>query len=209
MSFHIESVVLGMVGTNCYLLINDGTKETVIFDPGDEGERVAAYLSRENLKPAAILLTHGHFDHIMGVETLCAAFDLPVYIHEEEAGVMEDPALNACGMIGANVKVKADHLVKDGEVLNLAGADIRVLFTPGHTRGGVSYYVEEIKAVFCGDTLFEGSVGRTDLPTGSMSVLIRSIKEKLFTLPDDVQVLPGHGGATTIGWEKKNNPFVC
>ena len=208
MKFEMQSMVLGMVGTNCYLLINTQTRETVIFDPGDEGERIARYMEREGLKPAAILLTHGHFDHIMGVPALVSKYGLPVYVHKEEAALMADPAQNACAMIGASVSLKADRLIKDNDVLTLAGAAIRVLYTPGHTKGGVSYYIEDIHAVVCGDTLFEGSVGRTDLPTGSMGTLIRSIREKLFVLDDDVTVLPGHGGQTTIGWEKQHNPFV-
>ncbi len=208
MNFEIQSMVLGMVGTNCYLLINKDTKETVIFDPGAQGDKIVRYLQREELIPKAILLTHGHFDHIMWIPPLKEAYDLPVYIHRQEEAVMESPQLNSCAMIGANVSYKADRLVEDGDVIREAGADIQVLFTPGHTQGGVSYYIEALHTVVCGDTLFEGSVGRTDLPTGSMGTLVRSIREKLFVLEDDVTVLPGHGGATTIGWEKKYNPFV-
>ena len=208
MNFEIQSMVLGMVGTNCYLLVNKDTKAAVIFDPGAEGDKIAGYLQREGLTPEAILLTHGHFDHVMGIPPLKEKYDLPVYIHRLEEDVLESPQLNACAMIGANVSLKADHLIEDGEELTIAGARIRVLFTPGHTKGGVSYYIEDLNAVICGDTLFEGSVGRTDLPTGSMGTLVRSIREKLFVLDDGVSVLPGHGGATTIGWEKKYNPFV-
>lgn len=208
MKFEMQSMVLGVVGTNCYLLINTETKETVIFDPGDDGERIGRYMEREGLKPVAILLTHGHFDHVMGVPALVEKYGLPVYIHEDEEEILRSPQLNACAMIGARISMTADHLLKDGQVLELAGTKIRVLHTPGHTKGGVSYYVEELHAVICGDTLFEGSVGRTDLPTGSMGTLVRSIREKLFVLDDDVTALPGHGGSTTIGWEKQHNPFV-
>ncbi len=208
MKFEIQSMVLGVVGTNCYLLINKDTKETVIFDPGDDGDRVSRYMQREGLVPQAILLTHGHFDHVMGVSALVDACGVPVYIHEDEEDVLESPQLNACSMIGANISLKADRFVKDGDVLELAGTKIRVLHTPGHTKGSVSYYIESLKMVICGDTLFEGSVGRTDLPTGSMGTLVRSIREKLFSLDDDVQALPGHGGQTQIGWEKQHNPFV-
>lgn len=208
MNLEMQSMVLGMVGTNCYILMNKDTNKAVIFDPGDDGERVARYLDREGMTPEAILLTHGHFDHIMGVPALVEHYHIPVYAHEQEHEILKSEALNACAMIGAHISLSADVLVKDGDVLTLAGVPIRVLFTPGHTRGGVSYYIEALHAVVCGDTLFEGSVGRTDLPTGSMGTLVRSIREKLFTLDDDVKALPGHGGETSIGWEKKYNPFI-
>lgn len=208
MNLEMQSMVLGMVGTNCYLLMNKDTNKAVIFDPGDDGERVARYLDREGMTPEAILLTHGHFDHIMGVPALVEHYHIPVYAHGQEQEILKSEALNACAMIGAHISLTADVAVKDGDVLILAGVPIQVLFTPGHTRGGVSYYIEALHAVVCGDTLFEGSVGRTDLPTGSMGTLVRSIREKLFILDDDVKALPGHGGETTIGWEKKYNPFI-
>lgn len=208
MKYQLQSMVLGMVGTNCYLLINNETKETVIFDPADDGKRIASYLEREELKPVAILLTHGHFDHIMGAPEVAEHFGIPVYAHKLEQEVLTSTQLNACAMIGKQFVMSADRLVSDGEVLNLAGTRIKVLHTPGHTQGGVSYFIEELNILVCGDTLFEGSVGRTDLPTGSMGTLVRSIREKLFVLDDEVTALPGHGGQTTIGWEKKHNPYV-
>lgn len=208
MNLEMQSMVLGMVGTNCYILMNKDTNKAVIFDPGDDGARVARYLDREGMTPEAILLTHGHFDHIMGVPALVEHYHIPVYAHEQEQEILKSEALNACAMIGAHISLSADVPVKDGDVLDLAGVSIRVLHTPGHTKGGVSYYIEALQAVICGDTLFEGSVGRTDLPTGSMGTLVRSIREKLFILDDDVKALPGHGGETTIGWEKKYNPFI-
>lgn len=208
MKYQLQSMVLGMVGTNCYLLINNETKETVIFDPADDGKRIASYLEREELKPVAILLTHGHFDHIMGAPEVAEHFGIPVYAHKLEQEVLTSAHLNACAMIGKQFVMGADRLVSDGDILNLAGTDIKVLHTPGHTQGGVSYFIEEMNVLVCGDTLFEGSVGRTDLPTGSMGTLVRSIREKLFVLDDEVTALPGHGGQTTIGWEKKHNPYV-
>lgn len=208
MNLEMQSMVLGMVGTNCYLLINKDMNEAVIFDPGDEGERIIRYLEREGVTPAAILLTHGHFDHIMGVPALVEHYHIPVYAHEQEQEILKSEALNACAMIGAHISLTADKPVKDGDVIEAAGVPILVLYTPGHTKGGVSYYIKALDAVVCGDTLFEGSVGRTDLPTGSMGTLVCSIREKLFVLDDSVKVLPGHGGETAIGWEKKYNPFL-
>ena len=204
----IEHYVVGVVGTNCYLAINEETKECLIIDPGDYAKMLAEKITEAGYKPVAILLTHGHFDHIMGVEGLRTQFDLPVYVHEEDAQMMEVPRLNACAMIGANVSVKADHTVKDGDILNLAGMEIHVLHTPGHTPGGVCYYFPKEEVLFSGDTLFCESVGRTDLPGGSMSALVRSIKEKVLKLPDLTIVYTGHGEPTKIGEEKRYNPFI-
>ena len=159
MNLEMQSMVLGMVGTNCYLLINKDMNEAVIFDPGDEGERIIRYLEREGVTPAAILLTHGHFDHIMGVPALVEHYHIPVYAHEQEQEILKSEALNACAMIGAHISLTADKPVKDGDVIEAAGVSILVLYTPGHTKGGVSYYIKALDAVVCGDTLFEGSVG--------------------------------------------------
>ena len=204
----IEHFIVGVVGTNCYFAVNEETKECLVIDPGDYAKMLAGKITEAGYKPVAILLTHGHFDHIMGVEGLRAQFDIPVYVHEEDAQMMEVPRLNACAMIGANVSVKADHTVKDGDILNLAGMEIHVLHTPGHTPGGVCYYFPKEEVLFSVDTLFCESVVRTDLPGGSMSALVRSIKEKVLKLPDLTIVYTGHGEPTKIGEEKRYNPFI-
>ena len=131
-----------------------------------------------------------------------------IYAAENEANVLQDMHLNLSQMFGIPCKVAADVLLKDGEVCTVENMSFQVITTPGHTEGSCSFYFEEDDCLISGDTLFEGSVGRTDFPTGSMSVLVRSIKQKLFKLPDATTVYPGHGGATTIGWEKSNNPFI-
>ena len=203
----IKSMTLGMVATNCYLIINKETKEALLIDPADNALRISNVIEENVCTLKAILLTHGHFDHIMALNELKKRYNVPVYAHEEEEDVLKQSSLNMSGMIGQIYTTQADIYVKDGEHLKLAGLDIIVLHTPGHTKGGVCYYLPEEKVLMSGDTLFHCSIGRTDFPTGSMSQLVRSVKEQLFVLPDDVQVYPGHDSVTSIGYEKQNNPF--
>jgi glyoxylase-like metal-dependent hydrolase (beta-lactamase superfamily II) len=204
----IEHYVVGLVGTNCYFAIHQDTKECLVIDPGDQGQMLAEKIKAVGLTPVAILLTHGHFDHIMGVETLRRMFSIPVYVHEDDADMLHTPEQNCGDMIGRTVSICADRMLKDGDTLELAGFEIQVLHTPGHTPGGVCYYFPQEGVVFSGDTLFCGSVGRTDLPGGSMSALVRSVREKVFSLPDLTLVYPGHGEPTKISTEKQNNPFL-
>lgn len=203
----IKSFLLGMVATNCYLIINKETNEVLIVDPADDALRISNAIEGGGWKPVAILLTHGHFDHIMAVNDLKKRYHLPVYAHKEEEDVLKQTALNMAGMIGQMYTVEADVYVSDGDHLKLAGLDIIVLHTPGHTKGSVCYYLPEEKALMSGDTLFHCSIGRTDFPTGSTLSLIRSVKEQLFVLPDDVKVYPGHDSVTSIGYERQYNPF--
>ena len=189
----VEQYVVGPVMTNCYLAVNEDTNEALIIDPGDEGRRLIEKIKEKNLTLAAVLLTHGHFDHAAAAAELAEAFQVPIYAHEKEKETLETPRINLCAMIGEPDAVyHADIYVKDNDVLQLAGFRIQVLYTPGHTVGGCCYYIEEEQAVFAGDTLFNGSVGRTDFPGGSASVLIRSIEEKLMPLPGQTKVYPGH-----------------
>ena len=153
-------------------------------------------------------MTHAHFDHVMGIDGWVKEFDIPVYLHEEEKQILEDPTLNLSGMFSSSYSYNQVNCLKDGEVLSIAGFDFQVIHTPGHTAGGCCYYEEAEKVLISGDTLFCQSVGRSDFPTGSMATLVRSIKEKLFELPEDVKVYPGHESSTSIGDEKKYNPFV-
>ena len=203
----IKSMTLGMVATNCYLIINKETKEALLIDPADNALRISNVIEENVCTLKAILLTHGHFDHIMALNELKKRYNVPVYAHEEEEDVLKQSSLNMSGMIGQIYTTQADIYVKDGEHLKLAGLDIIVLHTPGHTKGGVCYYLPEEKVLMSGDTLFHCSIGRTDFPTGSMSQLVRSVKEQLFVMPDDVQVYPGHDSVTSIGYEKQYNPF--
>lgn len=198
-----------MISTNCYVAHNEETKECLIIDPAVYSADIVSYIRSNNLIPQAILLTHGHFDHIMGIDGFLNEFPVPVYAHEKEAGLLNDAVLNASAEYGpAYVFQGADYL-KDGQEICLAGMDIQVIYTPGHTIGGCCYYFAAEGVLFSGDTLFYCSVGRSDFPTGSSSQLIRSVREKLLVLPEDTKVYPGHMAETTIGFEKKHNPFVA
>lgn len=208
MNINIKSMILGPVQTNCYFVINEDTKELVIIDPADSSQQIIGAIAQEQLKPVAILLTHGHFDHIMAMEDLKKQYSIPVYVTKADNTLMSDSEQNGAFMIGVGITAQGTDWVKDQQELVLGGMLFQVIETPGHTAGGVCYYMPQVKKLFSGDTLFEGSIGRTDLATGSYAELVRSVKEKLFLLEDDVDVLSGHGPATTIGYEKKYNPFM-
>ena len=162
----VRHLVVGAVATNCYIAENRKTKEALIIDPGDNAVRIEQIIKEDGVVPVAVLLTHGHFDHAMAAQEVAEQYGIKIYAHETEKETLETPQINLSGMIGRTLTFHADCYVKDGAILNLAGFEIRVLHTPGHTQGGVCYYIEEEKAVFSGDTLFCQSVGRTDFPTG-------------------------------------------
>ena len=204
----VERVILGMIQTNSWFAVNKETKEVIFIDPADGAEKIFEKVEKMGLKPAAILLTHGHFDHIGAVDKVRKQYGISCYAHETETEVLENPSYNCSARYGRGYTVQADHLLKDRQVLTLAGMEIHVLHTPGHTQGCVCYYFPEDGVLFAGDTLFQSSIGRTDLPTGSMSALVRSARRLLEKLPEETEVYPGHGGTTTIGWEKKYNPFL-
>ncbi len=210
----INHYVVGMVQTNCYIVINDESKECFIIDPGASGKQLAEKIKQDSLKPVAVLLTHGHFDHVAAAEDLAKEFDIKIYAHEAEAATLHDPQKNVSWMIGCKESYDADVFLKDEEVITLAGFAIKVLHTPGHTEGGCCYYVADENVVFTGDTLFAQSVGRTDFPGGSMSQIVRSIKEKILTLNEagnletDIMVYPGHNDPTTIETERMENPYL-
>lgn len=208
----IKRCVVGMISTNCYMVYHDGEekdeKPCVIIDPGDNAQYLARICQNEKLKPQAILLTHGHFDHIMAADELRRIFQVPICIGEKEQALLSDPDMNVSKLGGEQVTLTADRLLRDGESLDFLGEEWKVLFTPGHTGGGVCYYLEKQNMLFSGDTLFEQSVGRTDLPTGSAGAIVDSVVRVLFALPDQVMVYPGHGDETSIGYEKQHNPVA-
>ena len=207
--YKIDSRILGMVGTNCYLLCNMDIKECVLIDPADSQDEISRMIDESGCSLKGILLTHGHFDHIMAADAVRDKYDVKGYASCDEKNTLEQPHINLGEAYGLKLSVKADVWHKDGEILKLAGFDIEALHTPGHTEGGSCYYIREIGVLFSGDTLFCGSVGRTDFPGGSMSEIVRSIKEKLMVLPDDTKVYPGHGEGTSVGYERENNPFLA
>lgn len=204
----IKSLVVGDVQTNCYIVSAYDSGECVVIDPGDYADYILSEVEKNGYAVAAILLTHGHFDHILAVSDIREKTGCKVYAYEGERELLKEPKLNVSVAHRMVVSETADVYCSEGDIINEAGFSFEVIATPGHTIGSVCYYVKDEAVLFSGDTLFEMSVGRTDLPTGSTSTLIRSIKEKLFKLPDNVEVYPGHGPATGIGFEKKNNMFV-
>lgn len=205
----IAVMAVGPVQTNCYIVNRFNSKKAFVIDPGDEGEKIERYLEENELEPEAVLLTHGHFDHILGIPYLKEKYRIPVYAGEKEQELLEDDSKNCTNMIGLSYGIKPEYFLKDGRKIDIDEVNIQVLETPGHTAGGVCYYLPEEKLLFAGDTLFCGSIGRTDLPTGNEGRLIDSIKKKLLPLPDDVTVFTGHGEPTTIGYERKHNVFIC
>ena len=204
----IQNFVLGMVGTNCYLVVNEEEKQCILIDPAVYSGEIAEQIRREGLDLRAILLTHGHFDHIMGIDGFRKEFpEIPVYAHREEEALLKDASMNASLEFGRQYTFSGAAYAEDGDVLDLAGMQFQVIHTPGHTIGGCCYYLQEEKVLFSGDTLFQESIGRTDFPTGNGGQLMRSIREKLFILPEETAVYPGHMERTTIGDEKKYNPY--
>ena len=204
----VEKFVTGIISTNCYIVENEETKEAVFIDPAGFSKSMREYIKEEGLEMKAILLTHGHFDHIMGIDAILEQYDIPVYVHEDEEELIKNPVLNESNTYTNGYSFSGAQYLKDGQILKFAGYEFKVFHTPGHTSGGVCYYIESENTLFSGDTLFYSSVGRADFPTSSMSALIRSIREKLMMLPDETIVYPGHMSATTIGHERKHNPFI-
>ncbi|MFE8702484.1 MBL fold metallo-hydrolase [Cytobacillus sp. FJAT-54145] len=205
-----EQIPLGPLQTNCYILSNEN-KSCLIVDPGEEGKKLVNHLQQRKLKPQAIILTHAHFDHIGAVDHLREHYKLPVYIHEKEANWLMDPVLNGSQffMLGNSIKAKpAEHVFVKEDKMTIGDFTFEVFETPGHSPGSVSFYFEKEGVVVAGDALFQGSIGRTDLPGGNHNQLISSIHNKLLVLPEETLVLPGHGPTTTVVEEMDSNPFL-
>jgi Zn-dependent hydrolases, including glyoxylases len=204
----LKSFYTGPLSVNCYVAADEDTKKAFVVDPGGHNIDMVNYIKNNHLELEYIILTHGHGDHIGGVEKLTEEFPgvkLIAGIHEKE--LLADPQYNMSAMVlGYPVSLTADRYVADGETLKVGRLELKFLHTPGHTPGGICIVTQDV--VFSGDTLFEQSIGRTDFQGSSYQAIVKSIREKLFTLPDNTTVLPGHMGPTTIGFEKENNPFV-
>lgn len=202
--FDIEALEVGPMGANCYVVSDPSAKEAFIIDPGGESGRIKALLKGKGLSLKFIINTHGHGDHILAN----GSFDVPVYIHRLEKEFLTDPEKNLSGMFGFLFKApKATKLLEDGDRISIAGLKLEIIHTPGHTPGGISIKLDGV--VFTGDTLFSGSIGRTDLPYGDEKAIFASIRNKLFTLSDETVIYPGHGETSTIGKERRTNPFLA
>ena len=209
-NFRIKTYVLGGISTNCYLVFCEGEKAAVIIDPADNADYLVSKCREFGVEPEAVLLTHAHFDHMMAADDIRKTYGCKLYVHMDDEKMLNDPFLNLSGTMGTElVSISADYLLRDGDVLHFLNGVWNVMATPGHTAGSVCYYIPEEEVIFSGDTLFAESLGRTDLPTGSMSAIVHSIAEKLLVLPDEIMVYPGHGDATTIAHEKQYNPVAA
>ncbi|PTQ56170.1 MAG: Hydroxyacylglutathione hydrolase [Candidatus Carbobacillus altaicus] len=203
----VQSFVLGIAQSNSYLITDESTQEALLIDAGDGIEAYFPQLTAFKLQ--MVLLTHAHFDHIAGLRALKEAFDVPVYIHRTEADWLVDPKKNGSGWwpgFSPVIAPQPDGMIDETSMFHFAGQKIHILHVPGHSPGSLAYIIDGL--AFVGDTLFNGSIGRTDLPGGDPVVLERSIREKLYCLPDDTILYPGHGAQTTIGWEKAHNAYV-
>jgi glyoxylase-like metal-dependent hydrolase (beta-lactamase superfamily II) len=206
----IEELVVGPLQTNCFIVTDAETREAIIIDPGGDAAQILKAVDRLEVEVRLVVNTHGHFDHIMANREIVDATGAPLAIHPEDAGMLTNPLRSFSFFLGkfrpgpaASVHLEGGGQVQVGSVV------FEVLHTPGHSPGSVSLWCREEGVVFCGDVLFNMGVGRTDFPGGSYKVLLQSIRERLFTLPDDTVVYPGHGPRTTIGNERKHNPFLA
>lgn len=203
----VEGRPVGVMGANCYLVYCSETKKAAVIDPGAEGKKIYRWILEKELKVEYILLTHGHADHIGAVDELKELVGGKVGIHAADAGMLTDERQNLSFYFAPAVKMQpADFLLHDGQELTVGEIKIKVLATPGHSRGSVSFLTAD--GLISGDTLFAGSIGRTDFPGGSLEQLLQGVEQKLLVLPDETPVYPGHGEATTIGTEKRVNPFL-
>jgi hydroxyacylglutathione hydrolase len=195
-------------GSNTYLAVNEEDEEAVLIDAGVSASEVLAFLEKNDIELKAILLTHGHPDHLVSLKEIVDATGAPCYMHETDVAIAKLIPPAFLQMMGLDKLELPENFLplEDGQELELAGMKFKVLYTPGHSEGSVCFLTDGV--LFAGDLVFHGSIGRTDFPGGSLETLINSVREKVFTLPSDTRILPGHMDATVVGWEKKTNPFL-
>lgn len=205
----LKRLVVGPIAANCYVIGDRGSRDGCIIDPGDDADKILAVVRETGLEIRFLIGTHGHFDHIAAVSALKKSLNCDFLLHEKDIPFVRQSQSTAQQWgIRIDQVPEPDRLVNDGDKLSLGNLELEILHTPGHSPGGISIYVPGEKLVFTGDTLFQGSIGRTDFAMGSMEELVGSIKNRLYTLPDDTVAHTGHGESTTIGREKTGNMFV-
>ncbi len=204
-----EILPVGMLQCNCSIFGDEQTREAIVIDPGDDVSQILELLAKHGLKVKAIVITHAHIDHIGGAEELKRITQAPVYMNLNDAGLQGMLSAQAAWLgMRTPESVEIDATLNEGAMLQLGAAEFHVLHTPGHTQGSISLWIPSERKVVAGDTLFQGSIGRTDLPGGDGRQILRSIHQKLLPLPEETIVIPGHGGITTIGQEKQFNVFL-
>jgi hydroxyacylglutathione hydrolase len=208
-SLEVRQLTVGPIAENCFVVRKEGADKALVVDPGEEPERILAEIEQTGAEVEAILITHCHFDHVGAVAPLARATGAPVYVPEIEVPVLADIMSFTFPGFGPYENYEADEVVKGGEALELAGLTLDVLFTPGHSPGHVTYAVRDEESIFSGDVLFQGSVGRVDLPGADGPTLMRSIQTLLEAHSAETAVYPGHMGTTTLGAERATNPFLA
>lgn len=201
-----EILPIGIYSANCYIVGCEDTNEVFIVDPGGGADIILNEINKKNLNVKYIILTHGHGDHIGGIVKLKNEINAPILVHKDDEDMLLDSSLNLTSMMSIDkIEIKPNRLLDDNDIINIGNLEAKIIHTPGHTKGSICIKVKD--ALITGDTLFKGSIGRSDLYGGDHETLINSIKSKLLILDEDIKVYPGHGDSSTIKYEKKNNPF--